>query len=199
VTETPTTTAKFDVLTVPREVDRLLGTVRDPHQRAILQNFRRHILLELSGRWQEILSPELTVPHPAYRIVVGEQITVYDGKDEVAGFYRGLAEAGMTVFCPLEERIAVADWGLATESRYAQILPGRVLSARGLQVDEPNAVYQFSVRAANIWHYDENAKLIGEHVYTDVASRQAVRVDPAAVVTVERAAELVAPLLDNPP
>jgi hypothetical protein len=199
VSETATTTATLDVLRVPREVDRQLAMVQDPHQRAILQNFRRHILLELTGRWQEILTPELTVPHPVYRIVAGSQTTVYDGIEEVAGFYRGLAEAGMTVFSPIEERIAVADWGLAAESRYAQVYSGRALQARGQPVDDADTYYLAALWVANIWRYDENAKLIGENVYADPSStRMLKKLDPADVVTPQRAAELAAPLLDSP-
>jgi hypothetical protein len=199
MSETVAATAKLDVLSVPREIDRLLTTVHDPHQRAILLNFRRHILLELSGRWQEILTPELTVPHPVYRIVAGQQTTVYDGIAEVAGFYRGLAEAGMTVFSTTEERIAVADWGLATESRYAQVFLGHALLARGESVDDADAYYLAALWVANIWRYDENAKLIGENVYADPGSMRVLKkLDPADLITPQRAAELVAPLLESP-
>jgi hypothetical protein len=199
VRETAPPTYKLDVLSVPREVDRQLAMVHDRHQRAILLNFRRHVLLELVGRWPEILTPELTVPHPVYRVVAGQQTTVYDGIDEVAGFYRGLAEAGMTVFSPIEERIAVADWGLVTESRYAQIFLGHALLARGQQVDDADAYYLAALWVANIWRYDKNAKLIGENVYADVSSMQILtKLDPADLVTPQRAAELVAPLLDSP-
>lgn len=112
-------------------IDRLLAKTHDEHHRAILRNYRRHVLLELAGRWPEILTPEMTVEHPVYRSVMGAQTTVYDGIDEVAGFYRGLSEAGMQVSSPVEERVAVADWGLATETHSLQVLPGRVLAAQG--------------------------------------------------------------------
>jgi hypothetical protein len=182
-----------------REVDRLLATVRDPRHRAILRNYRRHVLLELAGRWQEILTPAMTVPHPVYRSVMGAQTIVYDGIDEVAGFYRGLAEAGMAVSSPIEERIAVADWGLATETRSLQILPGHVLAAQGFAVADPAETCRFTVQVAMIWPYDENAKLIGEHVYVDLSSARIEKGDPADIVTPERAAELVTPLLEESP
>jgi hypothetical protein len=193
------TAPKVDVLAVPQHVDRLLTTVRDTHHRAILQNYRRHVLLELAGRWPEILTPEMTVPHPVYRSVMGAQTTVYDGIDEVAGFYRGLAEAGMTVSSPIEERIAVADWGLATETRSLQILPGHVLAAQGFPVPDRDDTYRFTVLLAMIWPYDEHAKLIGEHVYVDLSSIQIEKGDPADIVTPERAAQLVTPLLEQSP
>jgi hypothetical protein len=133
---------KLDVFAVSRQIDRLLTTVRDTHHRAILRNYRRHVLLELAGRWPEILTPAMTVAHPVYRSVMGAQTIVYDGIEEVAGFHRGLADAGMTVSSPIEERIAVADWGLATETRSLQILPGHVLAAQGFPVPDRDDTYR---------------------------------------------------------
>jgi len=196
MSEPVTAVPKLDVLAVPKQVDRLLTTVLDLRHRAILQNYRRHVLLELAGRWQEILTPAMTVPHPVYRSVMGPQTTVYDGIEEVAGFYRGLAEAGMSVSAPIEERVAVADWGLAAETRSPQILPGRVLAAQGFPVPDPEDTYRLTVQVAMIWRYDDDAKLIGEHVYVDLSSMQIEKGDLADIVTPERAAELVTPLLD---
>jgi hypothetical protein len=110
---------KLDVLAVPRQIDRLLTTVRDTHHRAILQNYLRHVLL-----------------------------------------------------------------------------PGHVLAAQGFPVPDPADTYRFTVLLAMIWPYDENAKLIGEHVYVDLSSIQIEQADPADIVTPERAAELVTPLLE---
>jgi hypothetical protein len=50
-------------------------------------------------------------------------------------------------------------------------------------------------RVANVWPYDENAKLIGENVYVDRASRQIYELDPADIVTPEQAREILAPML----
>jgi hypothetical protein len=190
---------RLDVLTVPRQIDHLVTRTSDEHHRAILRNYRRHVLLELAGRWPEILSPSMTVPHPVYRSVMGPQTMVYDGVDEVAGFYRGLAEAGMGISAPIEERVAVADWGLATDTLSLQILPGHVLAAQGFPVPDVSGTYRFTLRVAMIWPYDEHARLIGENVYADLSSARIEPADPADIVTPERAAELVTPLLDEVP
>ena len=173
--------------------------MNDERHRAILRNYRRHVLLELAGRWPEILSPQMTVAHPVYRSVMGPQTAVYDGVDEVAGFYQGLAEAGMTVSAPIEERVAVADWGLAVDTLSLSILPGHVLAAQGFPVPDPNGAYRFTLQVAMIWPYDENVRLIGENVYVDLSSARIEPADPADIVTRERAAQLVAPLLDQTP
>jgi hypothetical protein len=191
--------ARLDVLTVPRQIDDLLTRVHDERHRAILRNYRRHVLLELAGRWPEILSPRMTVAHPVYRSVMGAQTTVYDGAEEVAGFYQGMVAAGMTVSAPIEERVAVADWGLAVDSLSLSILPGHVLAAQGFPVADPHGVYRFTLRLAMIWPYDEQVRLIGENVYVDLSPVRIVPADPADIVTPERAAELVTPLLDETP
>jgi hypothetical protein len=199
MSEPLTAAPKLDLMTVPRQIDELLTRTPDPHHRAILRNYRRHVLLELAGRWPEILAPDMTVAHPVYRSIMGPQTLVYDGIDEVAGFYRGLADVGMTVSSPLEERVAVADWGLAVESHYLQILPGHALAAQGFPVPTPDDVYRFTIRIAMFWPYDENAKLIGERLYADLSSIQFEKADPADVITPEQAAELVTPLLEESP
>jgi hypothetical protein len=188
---------KVSVSNVPREAERLLGFVTDPRQRAILKNFRRHAMLEVAGRWPEILAPDLTCDHPVYRVAHGTATDIFDGQDAVAGFYRGLTEAGLNLIMPIRERIAVADWGLAIESELAHVVPGRLLGLhgvdnRGLDLD---ATYLLTERVANVWPYDDDAKLLGEHVYIDVATRRLYVMDPADVISPTSAREELEPLL----
>jgi hypothetical protein len=51
---------------------------------------------------------------------------VLDGMASVAGFYRETADAGLTVFGPLEEQVMVSERSYAAESTFAQIVPGHV-------------------------------------------------------------------------
>ncbi|WP_217567254.1 hypothetical protein [Streptomyces sp. GbtcB7] len=195
----PAVVPRLDVLNVPREAERQLGLVTDPRRRAILINFRRHAMLEVSGRWPEILDPGLTVAHPVYRIAEGDRTTVFDGRDAVAGFYRTITDAGLNLLGPLTERIAVADWGLAIESLLGQIVPGALMEpVMGEDVGDLDAHYLVTHKVANIWPYDDDGRLLGEHVYIDRASREIHRMDPADVITPKRAAELLAPLLNAP-
>jgi hypothetical protein len=189
---------KLDVLAVPREADRLLGIVTDERQRTILENFRRHAMLEVSGRWPEILMPELTCSHPVYRVAEGTTTEVFDGYDAVAGFYRGMTDAGLNLIMPLAERMAVADWGLAFESELAHVVPGAALPLLGVVVDgvDPAATYVLTERVANIWPYDADAKLLGENVFIDIASRNLYLVEPGDVITPDQARQTLEPLLD---
>jgi len=188
---------KLDVRKVPEEAERLLGIVTDPRQRAILQNFRRHAMLEVAGRWPEILAPDLTCDHPVYRVANGTETEVFDGRDAVAGFYRGMTEAGLNLIMPVWERMAVADWGLTFESDLAHIVPGRALPLLGVSADglDLDATYVLTERVANIWPYDRDARLMGENVYIDVASRRLFRMEPDDVITPAQASATLAPLL----
>jgi hypothetical protein len=52
-----------------------------------------------------------------------------------------------------------------TEGWFDQIFPGRVLQSRGVDLDDPDAVYLLRVRLLILWPFDENAKLVGEDSY----------------------------------
>lgn len=188
----------FDVRDVVREPDALLAVTENPRHRAILLNFRRHALLEVSGRWREILQPDMVVDEPFYRINENGNSLHLRGKAEIGAFYQGLTDARLNVFGPISEHVAVADWGLAIESYFGNHVPGRHLVQQGVDIDDPDAYYQLTHYMASFWPYDGDGLLIGEHIYEDVASRRIEKMDPADVITPERARELLAPLLDGP-
>jgi hypothetical protein len=186
----------FDVRDVAKAPDELLARTENPRHRAILTNFRRHALLEVSGRWREILTPEMVVDHPVYRINENGRSTHLTGLTEIATFYQGIADGGLNVFGPIEERMAVADWGLAVESLFGNYLPGHVLAAQGEDVDDPDAWYQLTHYLASFWPYDDECRLIGEHIYEDSASRTVEKLRPDQVVTPAMAAAILDPLID---
>src|ERR1700761_5396532 len=105
-----------DFLASMAAVDAAIAQLaEDAHRRAILENYRRHVYLEVSGRIDEILSPEMTVEQPHYRISwAGREVRVLDGKDEVRAFYEELGHAE-AVLWNTDESVAVADWGFAAE------------------------------------------------------------------------------------
>jgi hypothetical protein len=186
---------KLDPTTTTLAIDRLLEVTEEPRHRQILENYRRHALLEVSGRWREILEPEMTVEHPVYRINGGGRSMVIDGREQLAEFYGGMTEVGASVMILEDERLAVADWGFGSESIFNHYAPGAFLIASGEEVDDPGATYLLRHRLAMIWHYDERARLIGEHVYEDGAYRELTKLAPEDVVTPEEAREALAPLI----
>jgi hypothetical protein len=175
-------------------VDAAIEATEDHHRRAILENYRRHVYLEVSGRIDEILSPEMTVEHPVYRISWAGKVTVLDGLEQVRTFYEGLGHAD-AVLWNTDESVAVADWGFAAELTLHQLISGEALAADGEDIDDRGATYHLSSRQAFIWPYDERARLKGEHIYEDVSTRRFEKVAPADVITPQRAAELFAPHL----
>ena len=185
----------FDVRNVVTEPDALLAVTENPRHRAILLNFRRHALLEVSGRRKEILQPEMIVDDPYYRINENGKSVHLRGIADIGAFYAGLTEAGLNVFGPIRENIAVADWGLAIESFFGNHVPGRVLRDQGEDIDDPEAYYQLTHYMASFWPYDADCRLVGEHIYEDTGSRRIEKMDQADVITPEQARRLLAPLL----
>jgi hypothetical protein len=188
--------AEWDITRITAATDELLRTVENPRHRAILTNYRRHALLEVSGRYEEILTPDMTVVHPVYRLTEGAQTIVLDGHQEVRDFYAGLVAVGAIVMGPVDEQLVVADWGFASECMFHHFMPGRLLMD-GEDVDEPDATYVVKHILAFHWPYDAECRLIGEHVYEDVASRRVEKVAPEDVITPARARELLAPQLER--
>jgi hypothetical protein len=106
-----------------------------------------------------------------------------------------MSEAGNLVMILEDEEIAVADWGFTSESIFNHYTPGRVLVEAGEDLDDPDAWYLLRHRIAMVWHYDDRARMIGEHVYEDATSRAIVKLAPEDVVTREEAREALAPLI----
>lgn len=190
---------KVDVLNVPRESDRVLASpwLVDARLRAMVENVRVHGMLEVSGRWEEILAPELTVRHPVYVIAEGDNTERFDGMDAVRDFYGNMTNAGLHVLVPYSEKIAVADWGVTFESLLSHTIPGHLMHIFGETVPDESQTYVMSFRVSNVWHFDENVKLLGENVYIDKASRVIRPVRPEEIVTPEIARAALEPLLEE--
>ena len=109
------------------DIDKVIDSTTIPLHRKILINYRRHGLLEVSGRYDELLQPEMTVRHPHYRLFEGGAATILDGMDEVRNFYRLLADIDMLVMWTGKQKMAVSDWGFAGEAEFSQFVPGKML------------------------------------------------------------------------
>ena len=69
---------------------------KDPHRKAILENFLRHAGLEFSGQDGLIQQPDMTVDEPVYHVKWGPDLTTYEGRDAVQGYYNGVNEVVCT-------------------------------------------------------------------------------------------------------
>jgi hypothetical protein len=161
-----------------------------PHRKAILLNFLEHAALEYtSDRWPEIFDPNRTVASPLYHIRMGSpDVTVYDGREQVMGFYSGLKEGTLT-----NEHInlAVDDWGFASFFKIHQFMPGAVLRRQGVAIDKPEALYHIEMPlCAMYWTYDAQARLLGEYVY-NVLPATYTEIDPAEAPTYQQVQDIV--------
>ncbi|WP_033378281.1 hypothetical protein [Corynebacterium lubricantis] len=187
----------FQVHMVPAGVDEQLATVENPQHRHILKNYRRHGLLEVAGRWEEILIPEMTIESPQYRLQDHGQTLVLNGMDDVAKFYGTTAANGDNVFGPIEEHVAVSDHGIFSDGVFAWVVPGTHELLAHDDVD-PSKTYQITQNMAMVWPY-QGGRLYGEHVYEDLSSRKVEEVPASAITTPAQSREKTAPLIDQTP
>jgi hypothetical protein len=189
-----------EILRYTTAVDELLSSTTNPLHRAILHNYRRHQLLEGSGRFAEIFTPDMTVEHPVYNIGMKAGNWQFDGRDAVMEFYGSMTDSDAAVFWPVKKYLVVADWGVAAEATWRNYCKGHHLIADGHDdIHDEDGDYVLTRRMGLFWYYTPDALLIGENTYEDPNSREITKVDPADVVTAAEFAEMVKPLLDNPP
>ena len=77
---------KHDIRRLTQAADTLLKTATNPRHRQILSNYRRHAMLEVSRRYKEIFTPEMTVEDPFYRITSADGVLEFHGLEAVRGF-----------------------------------------------------------------------------------------------------------------
>ncbi|WP_128643352.1 hypothetical protein [Rhodococcus opacus] len=153
---------KFDVSTNARAQDALLEKLENPRHRRIVENYRRHALLEVGGDYERIFAPEMTVEVPRYKIVwgasAGEEIVGEDVKE----MYRQMAEVGANVIVVTDEEIAVCDDGFFSRADMTQFAPGVAVRELGYEVDDDSAWYALTFYVVAFWPYDEQCRMIGE-------------------------------------
>ncbi len=185
---------KWDITQRMRAVDDYVKTLGNPRHRAIIQNYRRHAILEVSGQWQGILTPEMTVEEPVYRFHTPKGLQLLEGMQAVRAMYASLVEENSTVIYHTDEHVAVADWGFATEYKSHRFWPGAVLAGLGEKIDDPQATYLVSMTQVMVWTFDDRARMKEERVFRG-ADRSVRKADPAEVITVQECYDKLMPLL----
>jgi hypothetical protein len=166
----------------------LLEQTTKPLHRAILLNWWRHVHLEGSGQFDEIVAPDMMVEHPVYRVTWGAHPAVIEGKGGVLAFYNSVGES---VLWNSDDLLAVADRGVADELTFHQVALGANLRAVGYDdVPSDDGYYHVSSRQVFLWPYDERARLAGEHLYEDPTSVRVEEVDPDELITPARVREI---------
>lgn len=187
---------RFDVTKWPSDVEAYLGRTENPFHRAMLKNYFRHLLLEVSGYWDQIIVPELTIAEPVYRVGDRRRMLVLTGKEPVEGFYRTAFETRVNVMGARTMNMCVEDFGVTTEAVWTHVAPGAALLDHEFDVD-PDAYYLMTHNLFQIFSYTKDAILIGERIYDDPESYSYERLDPADVITPELARQQLAPYLQR--
>jgi hypothetical protein len=191
---------ELDITKTNIAVRELIEGTENPRHRYLLQAYDRHRNLEHAGRYEEIFAPEMTVEHPIYRFnMVGQPAMTLEGRDQVEPIYKLWAETDQCIFYNENETVAVGDrMVVSTMTGYQQTL-GSALAAGGIDADQ-DAMYLVRGRVVMFWPYDERGRLVGENVWEyDESEHEVIKLDPADVLTVERARELLDPLIDPLP
>jgi hypothetical protein len=188
--------AEKDIAGTISAADRLLEVTENPRHRRILENYRRHAILEICGEWEAIFTPDLTVEEPVYYFnIQGYDGVVVNGAQAVKDIYRNLAETQTSVILVENEHLWVDDWGFASDSDFVTYERGDALIAKGFQVDDPDGYYRETQHFAMIWPYDEQGRLIGERVYENKPLHRIEQIDREDFITLEDARARLLPLL----
>ena len=187
---------KKDIAVTISAADRLLETTTDPLHRQILENYRRHAILEVCGEWQDIFVPEMTVEYPVYYFnVTGFAGNKAEGPEEVQAIYRTLAETGTGVQVVEDERLMVSDWGFASEATFNSYYRGQNLIDVDVPVDDPEGHFIMRQKYVMLWPYDERGRMIGEQVYENKAFYELIPIPADEFLTIQDARDRLLPML----
>lgn len=110
-----------------------------------------------------------------------------------------LAKDQTSVMLVENERLALADWGFASDSVFNTYFRGWDAAAKGLSVSKPEGYYILRQHLVMIWPYDAECRLVGEHVYENVALQQVVEIPHEDYITLDETRLALAPFLDTVP
>ena len=190
----------LDITQTNRAIDRLLERTANPRHRYLLQTFHRHRYLEIAGRYEEIFVPEMTVAEPVYHFHTGRVARKLAGRDAVRDLYALWTMTAECIFYAEDEQLAVGDHLVCSHVIAYQQHPGLALVALGHLVDDISAHYLLRSRQLMLWAYDDRCRLIGENVWeVEPEAEEIIKLDPADALTVERARELLDPLIEDLP
>lgn len=172
-----------------------ISKIENDHHRKIARNYYLHSLLEVGGRYMEIFHPALTVEQPVY--IFHHTGKVFDGRQEVEGFYRAMADSVGNVIYSDDHRLAVADWGFTLEQvSHFYMTPKEFTEKTGVTAEENGEVYVEHRPTMRAWPYDPQARMIGETLYYAQHASYS-RLPPEHALTPQGVTDVLAPLIDE--
>jgi hypothetical protein len=208
---------KYDITKSLDPLQTLLANTTNPRHRYILLAYTRHLYLEMSGRYDEVLADDMIVDTPVYNLNALGFNTSVSGKDNVRNLYKFWADTNQCVFYGENLQVAVADNFLAlTVTAHQQVWGGSIVSSKvlgilpkGLSTDillemlklkgakaEPDCMYLYTNFEETIWPYDDRGRLMREDVFEpNPKAAQITKLAPEDVLTTVQAAAILAPLI----
>jgi hypothetical protein len=149
-------------------VESKIAATSNPRHRALLENFRAHLVAELAGDVDAIMKTQCAEPqYHFYGSGVGDFGP--KGGAAVRGFYENIFAQGYNKLRYDIERWLIDDRALFHEGWMHIVFPGRALAAMGIACDDPFGSYVFRYRQSAVFHYDASGVCTGEDTYSDGA------------------------------
>jgi hypothetical protein len=207
----------FDITKTNQAVRDLLDRTENPRHRFLLMAYDRHRNLEMAGRYEEILAPDMMVEEPVYHLHANGLRLKLQGQEKIKDLYRVWAATNQSVFYIDKEEVAVSDHCISSMAvGYHQVtgrslLEDKVLSylpaficeflldlAFGRQHfnDDRSSMYLYKSTLYMIWPYDDRGRLIGESIWEpEPRNAEIIKLAAADVLTTQKAGRLLAPFI----
>jgi hypothetical protein len=148
------------------KVEERLATEADPVLRRNLETVFAHMRAEAAGDLDGLVSTlSDDVAYHAYSAPDVPEVNPV-GKGGVRRFYEDFIASGATKLQLDIDRLVVDRDCVLTEGTMRMAYPGRTLGARGIAVDDPDALYLYETRMAVLWPMDDHGLVRGEDTYT---------------------------------
>src|SRR6516164_8350760 len=207
----------LDITKTNQAVRDLLDRTENPRHRFLLMAYDRHRNLEMAGRYEEVLAPDMMVEEPVYYIHAHGLRVKLQGQEKIKDLYRVWAATNESVFYVESEEVAVSDHCISSMAvGYHQVtrrslLENRVLSflppfisefllylAFGRQNfhEDRSSMYLYKSTLYMAWPYDDRGRLIGENIWEpEPRKAEITKLAPADVLTTQEAGRLLTPLI----
>jgi hypothetical protein len=207
----------LDITKTNQAVRDLLDRTENPRHRFLLMAYDRHRNLEMAGRYEEILAPDMMVEEPVYHIHAHGLRVKLQGQEKIKDLYRVWAATNQSVFYTEKEEVAVSDHCISSmavgyhqvtarslrEDRILAYLPAFIAEflldlAFGRQNfnEDKSAMYLYKSTLYMIWPYDHRGRLIGEKIWEpEPRKAEIIKLAPEDVLTTREADRLLAPFL----
>jgi hypothetical protein len=206
-----------DITKTNRAVRDLLDRTENPRHRFLLMAYDRHRNLEMAGRYEEILTPDMMVEDPVYHLHANGLRIKLEGQEKIKDLYRVWAATNQSVFYTESEEVSVSDHCISSmavgyhqvsgrsllENKILSYLPAFVAEflldlAFGRQTfnDDRTSMYLYKSTLYMIWPYDDRGRLIGENIWEpEPRKAEIIKLAPDDVLTTQEAGRLLAPMI----